>query len=117
MASSQMSNSDARVMRRNASMSGSTSTKSNWKVRGLTVPSFSALLLPCVRVTVFSLRSAMASSDGFERFERHVELHALRHDAGPGVALTLLLRYRPPLRVAQPEPQQVALARRVGPVL
>src|SRR5690242_6854603 len=49
-------------MRRNASMSGSTSTKSSSKPRGLTVPSLSARLLPWVRVTVFSRGRAMASS-------------------------------------------------------
>jgi hypothetical protein len=37
---------------------GSTSTKSNSKVRGLTVPSLSALLFPWVRVTVVSFGSA-----------------------------------------------------------
>ena len=43
-------------------MSGSTSTKSNSKVRGFTVPSLSASLLPCVRVTVFSLSMRMSTS-------------------------------------------------------
>src|SRR6516164_9657884 len=44
-------------MRRKASMSGSTSTKSSATVRGFTAPSFSARLLPWVRVTVFSCGS------------------------------------------------------------
>src|SRR6185369_8515654 len=55
-------NSSVRTMRRKASMSGSTSMNSNSNERGFTVPSFSALLLPCVRVTVFSLSSAMGRS-------------------------------------------------------
>ena len=50
-----MSNSLPRTMRRNAAISGSTSTNSNSKVLGFTVPSLSAWLLPWVRVTVFSL--------------------------------------------------------------
>src|SRR3954471_11924801 len=57
-----MSNSFPRTMRRNAAMSGSTSTKSGSKVLGFTVPSLNALLLPCVRVTVFSFGPAMFSS-------------------------------------------------------
>src|SRR5262252_3706839 len=55
-----MSNSLPRTMRRNAAMRGSTSSKSNAKVRGLTVPSLSAWLLPWLRVTVLSLSSAMS---------------------------------------------------------
>ena len=47
-------------MRRKASISTGTSMKSNSNVRGLTVPSFKAWLLPCVRVTAVSLRSDMA---------------------------------------------------------
>src|SRR5438552_14754105 len=58
---SETSNSSPRTMRRNASMSGSTSTNSNSKVRGLTVRSLRALLFPCVRVTVFSLSSGMGA--------------------------------------------------------
>src|SRR3981081_201083 len=54
-----MSNSLPRTMRRKAAMSGSTSSNANSKVRGLTVPSLSDRLLPCVRVTVFSLGSGM----------------------------------------------------------
>src|SRR5712691_11885695 len=46
-------------MRRNASMRTGTSSKPNAKVFGRTVPSLRAWLLPCVRVTVFSLRSAI----------------------------------------------------------
>src|SRR5258708_11069452 len=46
-------------MRRNASMSGSASTQSNSNPRGFTRPSLSASLLPWVRVTVLSFRSAM----------------------------------------------------------
>src|SRR5215510_11032904 len=57
-----MSNSLPRTMRRNAAMIGSTSRKSNSKVFALTVPSLSAWLLPCVRVTVFSLGPAMLCS-------------------------------------------------------
>src|SRR5262245_18401905 len=56
-----MSNSLPRTMRRNAAISGSTSTKSNSKVLGLTVPSLTAWLLPCVRVTVFSLGPAIVT--------------------------------------------------------
>src|ERR1700716_3312221 len=52
-----MSNSSPRTMRRNAAMSGSTSSKANSKVFGLTVPSLSARLLPWVRVTAFSFTS------------------------------------------------------------
>src|SRR6187402_238802 len=59
-----MSNSSARTMRRKASMSGSTSMNSKSNVRGLTVPSFSAVLLPCVRVTVLSLGRVMGSAAG-----------------------------------------------------
>src|SRR5215813_4217683 len=55
-----MSNSLPRTMRRNAAMRGSTS--SNSKVRGLTVPSLSAWLLPWLRVTVLSLSSAISLS-------------------------------------------------------
>src|SRR5262249_37336279 len=55
-----MSNSLPRTMRRNAAMRGSTSSKSNAKVAGLTVPSLSAWLLPWLRVTVLSLSSAMS---------------------------------------------------------
>src|SRR6185312_2297305 len=55
-----MSNSSARTMRRNASISGSTSTKSNSKARGFTAPSLSARLLPCVRVTVRYFGSAIS---------------------------------------------------------
>ena len=50
--SSQMSNSRPRTMRRNAAMSGSTSSNANANARGRIVPSLSARLLPCVRVTV-----------------------------------------------------------------
>src|SRR5215510_10519232 len=57
-----MSNSLPRTMRRNAAMIGSTSTKSNSKVLALTVPSLSAWLLPCVRVTVISLGPDMLCS-------------------------------------------------------
>src|SRR5438874_2564405 len=68
-------------MRRKASISGLTSTKSNSKVFGLTVPSFRALLLPWVRVTVLSFKSGMADSwDGvilwrsfYAKGRRHVE--------------------------------------------
>src|SRR6266478_5154378 len=60
MAISQMSNSLPRTMRRNAAMSGSTSSKWNAKLRGFTVPSLSARLLPWVRVTVLSFSSCMA---------------------------------------------------------
>src|SRR5215467_7648015 len=60
-----MSNSLPRTMRRNAAMRGSTSSKSNAKVRGLTVPSLSARLLPWLRVTVLSLSSAMTISRVF----------------------------------------------------
>src|SRR5215470_1823675 len=56
-----MSNSLPRTMRRNAAMIGSTSRYSGSKVLGLTVPSLSAWLLPCVRVTVISLGPAMAA--------------------------------------------------------
>src|SRR3982074_2013580 len=49
-----MSNSLPRTMRRNAAMSGSTSSKANSKVFGLTVPSLSARLLPWVRGAAFS---------------------------------------------------------------
>src|SRR5258708_1295091 len=51
-------------MRRKASMSGSTSTKSSSKPRVLTSPLFSASLLPWVRATVFSLSAAMSSFRG-----------------------------------------------------
>src|SRR5262249_19715176 len=54
-----MSNSLPRTMRRKPSMRTGTSTKSNAKVFGLTLPSLRAWLLPWVRVTVFSLSSAM----------------------------------------------------------
>src|SRR6266849_10030101 len=54
-----MSNSLPRTIRRKPSMSTGTSTKSIAKVFGLTVPSLRAWLLPWVRVTVFSLSSAM----------------------------------------------------------
>src|SRR6516225_5436069 len=57
-----MSNSLPRTMRRNAAMRGSTSSNSNAKVRGLTVPSLSAWLLPWLRVTVLSLSSVMTVS-------------------------------------------------------
>src|SRR5260370_16274924 len=60
MAISQMSSSLPRTMRRNAAMSGSTSSKWNAKLRGFTVPSLSARLLPWVRVTVLSFSSGMA---------------------------------------------------------
>src|SRR6266404_4866353 len=60
MAISQMSNSLPRTMRRNAAMRGSTSSKWNAKLRGCTVPSLSARLLPWVRVTVLSFSSGMA---------------------------------------------------------
>src|SRR6266481_1405981 len=60
MAISQMSNSLPRTMRRNAAMSGSTPSKWNAKLRGCTVPSLSARLLPWVRVTVLSFSSGMA---------------------------------------------------------
>src|SRR5215470_8249278 len=56
-----MSNSLPRTMRRNAAMIGSTSRYSGSKVLGLTLPSLSAWLLPCVRVTVISLGPAMAA--------------------------------------------------------
>src|SRR5215470_715621 len=56
-----MSNSLPRTMRRKAAMIGSTSRKSGSKVFGLTVPSLSAWLLPCVRVTRVSLGPAMAA--------------------------------------------------------
>src|SRR5262245_32900612 len=55
-----MSNSLPRTMRRNAAMRGSTSSKSNAKVRGLTMPSLSAWLLPWLRATVLSLSSVMS---------------------------------------------------------
>src|SRR6516165_5426487 len=55
-----MSNSLPRTMRRNAAMRGSTSSNSNAKVRGLTVPSLSAWLLPWLRVTVLSLSAVMS---------------------------------------------------------
>ncbi|MEP7067831.1 MAG: hypothetical protein ABI789_01270 [Usitatibacter sp.] len=54
IAISERSNSRARTMRRKASINGSISTKSKAKPCGFTVPSFSASLLPCVRVTVFN---------------------------------------------------------------
>src|SRR5262244_1600662 len=54
-----MSNSSPRTMRRKPSIRTGTSTKSNAKVFGLTVPSLRAWLLPWVRVTVFRLSSAM----------------------------------------------------------
>src|SRR5215831_3897823 len=60
-----MSNSLPRTMRRNAAMRGSTSSKSNAKVRGLTLPSLSAWLLPWLRVTVLSLSSVMTVSRVF----------------------------------------------------
>src|SRR3954454_24560655 len=59
-----MSNSLPRTMRRNAAISGSTSSNANSNVLGLTVPSFSARLLPCVRVTVLSLGSGIGSMVG-----------------------------------------------------
>src|SRR4051812_27809670 len=46
-------------MRRKAAISGSTSTKSNSKVFGLTSPALSARLLPWLRVTVFSFGPAI----------------------------------------------------------
>src|SRR5262249_49219759 len=60
-----MSNSLPRTMRRNAAMRGSTSSNSNAKVRGLTLPSLSAWLLPWLRVTVLSLSSVMTVSRVF----------------------------------------------------
>src|SRR5262245_34279096 len=54
-----MSNSSPRTMRRNAAISGSTSSNANSNVFGLTVPSLSARLLPWVRVTVLSLGADM----------------------------------------------------------
>src|SRR3984893_16488014 len=69
----QMSNSSPRTMWRNASTRTGTSTKSNAKVRGLTLPSLSAWLLPCVRVTVLScishrrLGHAGTGGEGFLR--------------------------------------------------
>src|SRR5215813_595580 len=71
IAISQMSNSSPRTMRRNAAISGSTSSKSNSNVFGRTLPSLSAWLLPWVRVTVFSftlhrgLRHAGARGERF----------------------------------------------------
>src|SRR5215471_1749080 len=65
MAISQISNSLPRTMRRKPSMRTGTSTKSNAKVFGFTVPSLRAWLLPWVRVTVFNFSSAMG------RFARH----------------------------------------------
>src|SRR5215470_1464985 len=62
MAISQTSNSLPRTMRRKPSMRTGTSTKSNAKVFGFTVPSLRAWLLPWVRVTVFNLSSAMGAS-------------------------------------------------------
>src|SRR5438046_2568543 len=58
-----MSNSSPRTMRRNAAIRGSTSTNSKANVRGLTLPSLSAWLFPCVRVTVFM------SDDGLQTTE------------------------------------------------
>jgi hypothetical protein len=48
-------------MVRKARISGSTSSKANSKLAGVTVPSFRAALLPCVRVTVIYLGPAMAA--------------------------------------------------------
>src|SRR5690242_7427342 len=101
-----MSNSSARVMRRKASMSGSTSTKSNSKVRGLTLPSLSALLLPWVRVTVFSLgsatmRSLSAAGAGDSRHARHRVAHPRGRDVGldnvlHGLEDAEMVRHPPP---------------------
>src|SRR5262249_24218394 len=62
-----MSNSLPRTIRRNAAISGSTSTKSNSKIFGRTLPSLRAWLLPCVRVTVLSLGPAMRVSPCWQR--------------------------------------------------
>src|SRR5215471_6731840 len=79
-----MSNSLPRTMRRNAAMRGSTSSKSNAKVRGLTVPSLSARLLPWLRVTVLSLSSAMKRNAIERKLHRgdHVALHRRLGHAG-----------------------------------
>src|SRR5438270_3501444 len=84
IAISQMSNSLPRTMRRNAAISGSTSSKSNSKVFGFTVPSFSDLLLPCVRVTAFSFGPVMdwlqMTDDGGQRKTTISEgIQAVRH--------------------------------------
>src|SRR5215468_5564786 len=78
IAISQTSNSLPRTMRRNAAMRGSTSSNWNSKVCGLTVPSLSARLLPCVRVTVFSLRSGMARERPSHRRLRHARARGER---------------------------------------
>src|SRR5258706_5133956 len=72
-------------MRRNASMSGSTSMNSSVAVFGRTVPSLSALLFPCVRMTVFSVSSAMAfpgsaAGAGDAVGERQCVLHERRRN-------------------------------------
>src|SRR5438034_6294668 len=78
MATSRMSNSLPRTMRRDAAIRGSISSKWNAKLRGWTLPSLSARLLPWVRVTVLSLSSGMArraslliSSAGSYSLKRH----------------------------------------------
>src|SRR5260221_10784456 len=62
IAISQMSNSLPRTMRRKPSMRIGTSTRSNAKVFGVTVPSLRAWLLPWMRVTVFNLSSAIGGA-------------------------------------------------------
>src|SRR5262245_45067754 len=68
----------ARTRRRNPAMRGSTSSNWNSKVFGLTVPSLSARLLPCVRVTVFSLRAGMAQERPLHRRLRHARARGER---------------------------------------
>ena len=49
--------------------------------------------------------------------ERRDALDALDVHAAAEAARALLLRDRPPVRIAQPQPQQVTPARGIGPVL
>src|SRR5882757_8514649 len=65
-----MSSSSPRTMRRNAAISGSTSSKSNSKVFGRTLPSLSAWLLPWLRVTVFSFTLHRGLRDARARGQR-----------------------------------------------
>src|SRR3977135_3679795 len=88
-----MSNSSPRTMRRNAAMSGSTSSKANSKVFGLTVPSLSARLLPWVRVTAFSFTSHRRLRPGGPRGQRLLGgvLECLMRRQNPGTRAHLVM--------------------------
>src|SRR5262249_20837819 len=87
---SQISNSLPRTMRRNAAIIGSISSKSNSKVFGFTVPSLRALLLPCVRVTVFRRGPVMGGSRGQMTENRRQIAHHFRQE-NPTSFLSVLL--------------------------